>query len=216
MKEKYVIERSPEEDCISNTEVLHSWLIAAKAGDNLKKILVPKTSISSVYMLNGVGLADIYTFIYLDYGPALTEHVLLEYGFPASSRIGSQFEIERDLPKLHLALKLADNILKTIGNEPKVTVHQSRGINLSVRYFLISHQGYIIQKKESRPTPSGETQDFLTNQEFHPMLYKQHESQPYQETAGFNEAVDEFFSKMESQKFDLRAVQLVVRLFWQD
>lgn len=41
------------------------------------------------------------------------------------------------------------------------------------------------------------------------MLYKQHESQPYQELVGFNQAVDEFFSKMESQKLDLRAVQQV-------
>ena len=44
------------------------------------------------------------------------------------------------------------------------------------------------------------------------MLYKQHESQPYQELAGFNQAVDEFFSKMESQKLDLRAVQQVEQL----
>ena len=56
----------------------------------------------------------------LDYGPALTEHVLLEFGFPPSSRIGTQFEVERDLPKLHLALKLADSIMKNIGSEPKV------------------------------------------------------------------------------------------------
>lgn len=44
------------------------------------------------------------------------------------------------------------------------------------------------------------------------MLYKQHESLPFVELAGFNQAVDEFFSKMESQKLDLRAVQQVGRL----
>ncbi len=41
------------------------------------------------------------------------------------------------------------------------------------------------------------------------MLYKQHESQPFLELTNFNQAVDEFFSKMESQKLDLKAVQQV-------
>ena len=70
-------------------------------------------------------------------------------------------------------------------------------------------QGFIIQKRDQRPTASGGTEDFFTNQEFHPMLYKQHESLPFQEMASFNQAVDEFFSKMESQKLDMKAVQQV-------
>lgn len=41
------------------------------------------------------------------------------------------------------------------------------------------------------------------------MLYKQHESHPFLELPSFNQAVDEFFSKMESQKLDLKAVQQV-------
>ena len=44
MKEKYPMEDTAVEDCISNTEVLENWLVSAKMGDNLKKILVPKTS----------------------------------------------------------------------------------------------------------------------------------------------------------------------------
>lgn len=164
VKEKYPMEGTAVEDCITNTEVLQSWLVSAKPGDNLKKILVPKTC----------------------YGPALIEHVLLEFGFPSNSRIGTQFDVTRDLPKLHLALKSADTIMQNIGNISK---------------------GIVIQKRESRPCPSGETQDFYTNQEFHPMLYKQHESHPFLELPSFNQAVDEFFSKMESQKLDLKAVQ---------
>lgn len=70
-------------------------------------------------------------------------------------------------------------------------------------------QGIVLQKRESRPTPSGESQEFFSNQEFHPMLYKQHETHPFMELPSFNEAVDEFFSKMESQKLDLKAVQQV-------
>lgn len=58
----------------------------------------------------------------IDYGPALIEHVLLEFGFPSNSRIGTQFDITRDLPKLHLALKSADGIMQNIGNIAKVTL----------------------------------------------------------------------------------------------
>lgn len=45
VKEKYPMEGTAVEDCITNTEVLQSWLVSAKPGDNLKKILVPKTCI---------------------------------------------------------------------------------------------------------------------------------------------------------------------------
>jgi len=78
----------------------------------------------------------------------------------------------------------------------------------------------VIQKREVRDAASsgylnaaGEEaqKDLMTNQEFHPMLYKQHEGQPYLELAGFNEAVDEFFSKLESQKLDLKIVHQVQR-----
>lgn len=78
------------------------------------------------------------------------------------------------------------------------------------RYF---QKGIVIQKKENRPTPSGESQEFFTNQEFHPILYKQHEGQPFVELPSFNQAVDEFFSKMESQKLDLKVVQQVKNSF---
>ena len=58
----------------------------------------------------------------IDYGPALIEHVLLEFGFPSNSRIGTQFDITRDLPKLHFSLKSADGIMQNIGNIAKVAL----------------------------------------------------------------------------------------------
>lgn len=64
-------------------------------------------------------------------------------------------------------------------------------------------QGYIIQKKEERATEDV----FYSNQEFHPMLFQQHISLPHKEFDSFNEAVDEFFSSLESQKLELKAVQ---------
>ena len=74
--------------------------------------------------------------------------------------------------------------------------------------FIYSY-GIILQKKDTRPTATGGTEEFLVNQEFHPFLFKQHEAQPYQEFIEFNQAVDQFFSQMESQKLDMKAVQQV-------
>jgi hypothetical protein len=91
-----------------------------------------------------------------------------------------------------------------------LAINQSHNVrNKIVTIILLFQQGIVVQKRESRPTPSGENQEFFTNQEFHPMLYKQHESHPFIELPSFNQAVDEFFSKMESQKLDLKVVQQV-------
>lgn len=48
---------------------------------------------------------------------------------------------------------------------------------------------------------------FYSNQEFHPFLFSQHSAQPFQEFDTFNLAVDEFYSTLEAQKIELRALQ---------
>ena len=55
----------------------------------------------------------------------------------------------------------------------------------------------------------GEKGKFLSFHEFYPMLFKQHEGMPFLEFPTFDQAVDEFFSKLESQKLDLKVVQQV-------
>ena len=60
--------------------------------------------------------------------------------------------------------------------------------------------------------PSGDSegaQELLTYQEFHPMLFRQHEQQPHAEFESFNKCVDEFFSKLGSQKLDMKVLQQV-------
>ena len=54
-----------------------------------------------------------------------------------------------------------------------------------------------------------EAEELLTYQEFHPMLYKQHEHMPYLEFDTFNKCIDEFFSKIGSQKLDMKVIQQV-------
>uniref|UniRef100_A0A4W5RE37 Ribosome quality control complex subunit NEMF n=1 Tax=Hucho hucho TaxID=62062 RepID=A0A4W5RE37_9TELE len=47
----------------------------------------------------------------------------------------------------------------------------------------------------------------LTYEEFHPFLFAQHANSHYVEFDTFDKAVDEFYSKMESQKIDVKALQ---------
>lgn len=56
-------------------------------------------------------------------------------------------------------------------------------------------------------TEANQENEFYSNQEFHPMLFEQHKNMPFKEFPSFNEAVDEFFSSMESQKLEMKAVQ---------
>uniref|UniRef100_A0A8C6XFJ1 Ribosome quality control complex subunit NEMF n=1 Tax=Naja naja TaxID=35670 RepID=A0A8C6XFJ1_NAJNA len=71
-------------------------------------------------------------------------------------------------------------------------------------------KGYIIQKREKKPSlqPNKSPEEILTYEEFHPFLFSQHSKCPYVEFESFNKVqLDEFYSKLESQKIDLKALQ---------
>ncbi|NWU89006.1 NEMF factor, partial [Upupa epops] len=70
-------------------------------------------------------------------------------------------------------------------------------------------QGYIIQKKEKKPSLEADkpAEDIYTYEEFHPFLFSQHSKCPFLEFDSFNKAADEFYSKLEGQKIDLKALQ---------
>ena len=46
-------------------------------------------------------------------------------------------------------------------------------------------------------------------EEFHPMLFSQHEAKPHIEFETFNQAVDNFFSEIGGQKLDMKQLQQV-------
>lgn len=164
VKETYPIDAA-KQHIVPTEESLRGILLAAKPGDQLRKILIS----------------------HLDYGPALIDHSLLTAGFPDNCKIEKGFEIDRDFTKLLIAIEEAEENFKLLQeNESK---------------------GYIIQKKEKRPAASESKEDLLTYDEFHPRLFKQHTEKPYQEYDSFNQAVDEFFSKLEGQKMDMKTVQ---------
>lgn len=127
---------------------------------------------------------------HLVYGGSLIEHCLISVGLNPNCRVGHEFKIHEDIDRLLNSLNLAESIMNDIGQT--------------------TCQGYIIQQKEKKPVvaPSSEESEILlTYSEFHSFLFKQHEKQPNIELSSFDKAVDEFFSKVESQKQDKKLMQ---------
>ncbi|KAM3851382.1 ribosome quality control complex subunit NEMF [Vipera latastei] len=124
---------------------------------------------------------------HLSYGITLIEHCLIEAGLSGSIKV-EQIE-SKDIEKVLAALQKAEDCMEETEN--------------------FKAKGYIIQKREKKPSlePNKSPEEILTYEEFHPFLFSQHSKCPYVEFESFNKAVDEFYSKLESQKIDLKALQ---------
>ncbi|XP_053191485.1 ribosome quality control complex subunit NEMF-like [Scomber japonicus] len=125
---------------------------------------------------------------HLPYGATLIEHSLLEAGLPGSVKVDSQVDAAQVAPKILEALQIAETYMEKTEN--------------------YNGKGYIIQKREKKPslTPGKPSEELLTYDEFHPFLFAQHAQSAYLEFDTFDKAVDEFFSKIESQKIDMKAL----------
>nr|XP_045011000.1 nuclear export mediator factor NEMF [Jaculus jaculus] len=124
----------------------------------------------------------------LPYGPALIEHCLIENGFSGNVKVDEKLG-SKDIEKVLICLQKAEDYMKKTCN--------------------FNGKGYIIQKKEVKPTLDADkpVENILTYEEFHPFLFSQHSQCPYIEFESFDKAVDEFYSKIEGQKIDLKALQ---------
>jgi len=123
------------------------------------------------------------------FGPVLLEHCFIKAGLNPGCKIGNNFDAlsEEDVDKLYTALVQADKILRSTDE--------------------LEHKGFIIQKQEKKVSANeGESNDVYVNTDFHPFLYHQNEKSPFLEFPSFNKAVDEFFSQLESQKIDVKAL----------
>ncbi|XP_012682273.2 nuclear export mediator factor NEMF [Clupea harengus] len=125
---------------------------------------------------------------HLPYGATLIEHCLMEVGLSGLMKVDSQFDVTQDTLKVLEALKMAELYME--------------------KAATFSEMGYIIQKCEKKPSlvPDKPAEELLTYEEFHPFLFAQNAKSPHVEFASFNKSVDEFFSKMESQKIDVKAL----------
>uniref|UniRef100_A0A2R5LNK1 Putative rna-binding protein n=1 Tax=Ornithodoros turicata TaxID=34597 RepID=A0A2R5LNK1_9ACAR len=120
------------------------------------------------------------------YGPAVLDHVLCGQGLSAGSKIGKDIDVSRDMSRILTCLQEAEEVMNAAKDRPC--------------------RGYITQKVEKRvqPAEDGST-EIVTYNEFHPFLYRQHESGSFVELPSFSAAVDQFFSSVEMQKISLRA-----------
>ncbi|NXH47246.1 NEMF factor, partial [Dicaeum eximium] len=125
----------------------------------------------------------------LPYGATLIEHCLIEAGFSGAVKIDQHLENKENLGKVLAALEKAEEFMALTDN--------------------FTGKGYVIQKREKKPSlePDKPAEDIYTYEEFHPFLFSQHSKCPYLEFDSFNKATDEFYSKLEGQKIDLKALQ---------
>ncbi|NXQ13901.1 NEMF factor, partial [Peucedramus taeniatus] len=125
----------------------------------------------------------------LPYGATLIEHCLIEAGFSGTVKVDQHLENKENLEKVLSALEKAEEYMALTDN--------------------FSGKGYVIQKREKKPSlePDKPAEDIYTYEEFHPFLFSQHSKCPYLEFDSFNKATDEFYSKLEGQKIDLKALQ---------
>uniref|UniRef100_A0A8B9ZH68 Ribosome quality control complex subunit NEMF n=1 Tax=Anas platyrhynchos TaxID=8839 RepID=A0A8B9ZH68_ANAPL len=127
---------------------------------------------------------------HLPYGATLIEHCLIEAGFSGSVKIDQNLENKENIEKILTALEKAEEYMA-------LTDDFSGKVGLS----------WATWRKSRTLEPDKPAEDIYTYEEFHPFLFSQHSKCPYLEFDSFNKAADEFYSKLEGQKIDLKALQ---------
>ncbi|XP_052768636.1 ribosome quality control complex subunit NEMF-like [Mya arenaria] len=94
VREMYQVDAA-KQHTLPTEESLREILLSGKAGDPLKKLLIP----------------------HLDYGPAMIEHCLVTAGFPDSVKIGKGFDITTDMAKLLVAIEEAEALFDMFQNQ---------------------------------------------------------------------------------------------------
>jgi predicted ribosome quality control (RQC) complex YloA/Tae2 family protein len=193
VREKYPLSRARTDEGLPSTMAVKERIEQAHPGDSLRTVLNPL----------------------LPFGASLIDHCLIEHSLhqvniggerpeeePAAdgqkkkkkknrNKGGGQdsrdFIMDQDFPVLMNAINDMQTMMQTAMQEPSA--------------------GFIVQKKEVKPTQDGTEEFYLTNIEFQPFLYHQYKKDPIREFPSFVQAVDEFYSNLESQKIDLKAFQ---------
>ncbi|KAI8086191.1 fibronectin-binding protein A N-terminus-domain-containing protein [Halteromyces radiatus] len=128
-----------------------------------------------------------------EYGPAMTEHIILEAGLNPNTKVATEFDCSDDSPALKdllVAFTKSDEMVASTANKvPK---------------------GYIIlldnaNQDRQQDIDGKELKEVEIYDEFHPYLYHQHATKKYLEFPTFDSAVDEFYSAIEAQKLEMKA-----------
>ncbi|XP_075104545.1 uncharacterized protein LOC107781168 [Nicotiana tabacum] len=123
----------------------------------------------------------------LGYGPALSEHIILDAGLVPNAKIGKGFELEGEmLHSLIEAVKQFEDWLEDV----------ILGEKVPEGYILMQQKA--LSKKDSSMCNNGASEKMYD--EFCPLLLNQFKSRDFMKFEAFNAALDEFYSKIESQR----------------
>ncbi|XP_042517780.1 nuclear export mediator factor NEMF [Macadamia integrifolia] len=122
----------------------------------------------------------------LGYGPALSEHIILDAGLVPNMKLGAESKIDTDcIEVLAQAVGKFEDWLEAVISGDRIP------------------EGYILMqrasgKKESLPSEEGTLSQVYD--EFCPILLNQFKSREFMKLDTFDAALDEFYSKIESQR----------------
>lgn len=123
----------------------------------------------------------------LGYGPALSEHIILDAGLVPNTKIDAGFKLEGNtLLSLTEAVKQFEDWLEDI----------ILGEKVPEGYILMQQKA--LSKKDSNMCDSGSSEKIYD--EFCPLLLNQLKCRDFMKFETFDAAVDEFYSKIESQR----------------
>lgn len=116
----------------------------------------------------------------LGYGPALSEHIILDAGLTPSTKLHKEFKMDDNSIQVltEAVMKFEDWLSEVISGE-----------NVPKGYILMQHKIF------------GKTNDAIFD-EFSPLLLNQFKSRDSIEFETFDAALDEFYSKIESQRVE--------------
>lgn len=192
VREKFPLQRARVDEGPPSTSLLKERILQAHPGDSLRTILNPLLPFGASLIDHCLIHHNLHT---CNIGGEKTEEEPAAEGQKKKKKknrnkggqLSRDFNMEQDFLTLMNAINDMFSMMQTAMQEPS--------------------SGFIVQKKEVKPTQDGTEEFYFTNIEFQPFLYHQYEKDPIREFPSFVQAVDEFYSNLESQKIDLKAFQ---------
>uniref|UniRef100_A0ACD5Y6R5 Uncharacterized protein n=2 Tax=Avena sativa TaxID=4498 RepID=A0ACD5Y6R5_AVESA len=128
----------------------------------------------------------------LAYGPALAEHIILDAGLLPSTNIGKD-------PDSSIDDHTIQSLVESVTRFEDWLVDIISGQKIPEGYILMKNK--MAAKKSITPSEGSSTNQKIYD-EYCPILLKQFKSREYDEFQTFDDALDEFYSKIESQRVD--------------
>ncbi|EDQ92617.1 uncharacterized protein MONBRDRAFT_628, partial [Monosiga brevicollis MX1] len=128
----------------------------------------------------------------MECGPQAIEHCMQLHGFPNNAKVGKGLAIPDDLDRVLAAMKQAEDLLFEKLKAGDISVSAT-----VVQYLPID----TIRLAEGDEAPVLVLDDVI------PFMMKQFEDRPHIHLPSFDRAIDRYFSELETQKLQMRAMQ---------